>query len=120
VIVPSENQPLDAALAWLELVDAGDADTSWHAAADGFRENRDLAEWTRTLSELRAPLGACRSRRVTGAKRAVRHSADGAPAGEYLTLHFAARYANQWNVAESVTSVRMDDDAWRIVSYVVW
>ena len=57
---------LRAARAWLEVVDAGNYDESWKAAAGYFRTAVSKEQWRQALEGVRRPLGNVLTRELEG------------------------------------------------------
>ncbi|MFQ5747239.1 MAG: DUF4019 domain-containing protein [Gemmatimonadota bacterium] len=112
-----EAQAERAALAWLELVDAGAYAESWREAAGTFRTFVEAAAWDRQLTAVRSALGACRERRRTAARYAT--ELPGAPDGEYVVLEFASSFENKASAVETVTPMREEDGQWRVSGYFI-
>ena len=81
---PSEADGVQAAEAWLKLVDAGQYGASWDASAAMFRAAITRAEWERKVGAARGPLGKVLSRKLTS--KQLTHALPGAPDGTYVVL----------------------------------
>lgn len=106
-----------AALEWLTLVDAGDAQRSWAAAATLFRRAVPEQRWAESLAAARGPLGRVESRRLTAATQATQ--LPGAPDGEYVVFQFDTVFEHKRASVETVTPMRDADGHWRVSGYFV-
>ena len=73
---------IDAANAWLQLVDSGNYGASWDAGALTFQFTISRSEWIKAMQKLRQPLGQVTSRQLE--KQLVATNPKGLPAGEYM------------------------------------
>ena len=112
-----EKQALDAATAWLALIDAGRFAESWREAAPLFRQAMTEQNWSKTLAALRTPLGAVQSRVAQTAKPATQ--LPGVPDGHYLVMTFATDFAQKKQAVETVTFQQQTDGTWRAAGYYI-
>jgi hypothetical protein len=106
-----------AALTWLGLVDAGDYAQSWVTAADDFQNSIAQSQWVSRVSEVRGPLGAVKSRRVSSAR--FTRSLPGAPDGEYVVIQFATSFEKKAAATETVTPMKGPEGRWRVSGYYI-
>lgn len=106
-----------AALAWLEMVDAGDYAASWDAAAPYFQAAVPKADWERTIKAVREPLGETDSRQLRGAD--FKTTLPGAPDGEYFVIQFNAKFAHKASAVETITPMKAPDGTWRVSGYFI-
>jgi hypothetical protein len=106
-----------AAREWLALADAADAAGTWAAAASLFRRAVPEAQWARSLSTAREPLGALVSRTLREARPAT--ELPGAPDGEYVVFQFNAQFEHKRSAIETVTPMRDADGKWRVSGYFI-
>jgi hypothetical protein len=109
-----EKAGQSAAQAWLLLLDRKDWGTAWDASSAVFRQNVPLGNWMDTVPKVRAPFGALVEREpgVPFYKKTL----PGRPEGDYVTVVFLSKFANQ-QVEETVTTVRESDGRWRVTGY---
>jgi hypothetical protein len=114
---PRASEAQTAALAWLALTDANDAQASYSAAGSIFRGAITIERWTEGLTKLRVPLGAMQARTLheTSFARAI----PGLPDGDYALLRFRTIYAGKPDAEESVTLARDGAGPWQVVGYVI-
>jgi hypothetical protein len=113
----SEARAVEAAEAWLAIVDAGDYGKSWDEAAKLFRGAVTKEAWERAVAAVRTPLGEVTSRTVKA--KAYRTSLPGAPDGHYVVIQFDTSFANKREAVETVTPMLDADGAWRVSGYYV-
>jgi hypothetical protein len=112
-----EQEATDAAEAWLELIDAGEYDDSWEAAAAYFKRAVKQEKWREMAAAVRGPLGDVLSREVKATE--YRTTLPGAPDGEYVVIQFATSFENKKSAVETVTPMRDNDGAWRVSGYFI-
>lgn len=88
----AEKKAVDAAKAWLGLVDAGRYLESWDAAAPYFRSVVTREKWDARLVNARTPLGYVKSR--TLAMKRYTTDLEYAPKGEYVVVVFKTVFQN--------------------------
>ncbi len=108
---------VEAARAWLGLVDAGKYRESWSEAAPFFKERVGEEEWVKMVSLVRSPFGALKSRELMNANYVT--SLPGAPDGEYVVIQFQASFANKAEAVETVTPMKDDKGTWRVSGYYI-
>ena len=108
---------VEAARAWLGLVDNGEFSKSWQEAAAYFRGAISRENWIRALDGTRSPLGGLVSRKLESAVYAT--SLPGAPDGEYVVIRFATEFANKGTAVETVTPMKDPDGVWRVSGYFI-
>jgi len=107
-----------AAREWLAIVDRGDVEGSWKAAAARFQQSTPPAVWIETLRGEREPRGALVQRAV--ASTSFGESGPGLPdGGSYALVRFRTSFANQSDGGEEVTLEVGPDYAWRVIGYVI-
>ncbi len=118
--VPAADAPpaaVEAARAWLSLVDNGDFADSWRKAAAYFRGAVSRDDWVRALNGTRRPLGGLVSRKLKSAVYAT--ALPGAPDGEYVVIQFATGFTNKQAAVETVTPMKDPDGVWRVSGYFI-
>lgn len=101
---------------WLKLADAGDYAGTWNTGSAGFKSAVAEAQWTQMATSVRTPLGALQTRDESSANYST--TLPGAPAGEYVVLTFATRFASM-AVTETVVATLDADGSWRAAGYVI-
>lgn len=112
-----EAAALEAARAWLAVVDGENYDESWQQAAVYFRTLIGEAEWRQAMEGVRRPLGALRSRDLK-AKTYVTEL-PGVPDGQYVVIQFDSVFENKQTTVETVTPMLDDDGTWRVAGYYI-
>jgi Protein of unknown function (DUF4019) len=103
---------IDAARAFLSLVDAGDWISSYAATARAFRQINSEPLWTQSSQNVYPPLGLLRSRTLAGAD-----FVPAPPNGEWI-VKFRSSFANRASAIETLSLVR-EDGALKVVGIFV-
>ena len=115
----AENKAVEAAKAWLALVDAGRYLESWDAAAAYFRGVVAREKWDARLVNARTPLGPVKSRTLAWKKYTT--EMEYAPKGEYVVIVFRTVFYNMpkgmREQIETITPMLQRDGAWRVSGY---
>ncbi|HVN76803.1 MAG TPA: DUF4019 domain-containing protein [Thermoanaerobaculaceae bacterium] len=110
-----EAKAVEAAKAWLALVDSGKFGESWDAAAPYFRSVVARDKWDARLVNSRLPLGRVLQRTLAAKKYTA--DLEGAPKGEYVILVFNTKFDNMPKAVENVTPMLQRDGSWRVTGY---
>lgn len=113
----AQKVALQAADAWLQLVDSGQYTKSWEEAAAFFRNAVPQDNWQRSTEVFRKPLGKLVSREVKSTHYTT--SAPGAPDGEYVIIQYNTSFANKKSAVETVTPMLDKDSKWRVSGYFI-
>ncbi|HZJ54136.1 MAG TPA: DUF4019 domain-containing protein [Myxococcaceae bacterium] len=97
----SEAAAVQAAEAWLKLIDAGRFGASWDEASAMFRKAVARATWEKQAAAAREPLGKLVERKL--ASKQLVHELPGAPDGTYVVLSFDTRFERKERGHETVT-----------------
>ena len=112
----SEAAALQAAEAWLKLIDTGQYGASWDEASASFRKAVSRSVWEKKAAAAREPLGKVLSRKV--ASKQLTHELPGAPDGTYVVLTFDTRFEHKERGVETVTMM-LDDGRFRGAGYFI-
>ena len=112
-----ELAALQAARAWLAIVDAGDYEHSWNASASYFRTAVSKEQWRQSLNGIRHPLGNVLTRELKSKSYVT--ELPGAPDGEYVVIQFNTTFENKRVAVETVTPVLEDGGSWRVTGYFI-
>ena len=112
----SDAAALQAAEAWLKLIDAGQYGASWDEASSIFRKAVSRAVWEKQAAAAREPLGKVLGRKV--ATKQLTHELPGAPDGTYVVLIFDTRFEHKERGRETVTMM-LDDGRFRGAGYFI-
>jgi hypothetical protein len=112
-----EQQAVDAATKWLDLVDAGKYGDSYKEAAEFFKGAITKEQWEKTAPGARKPLGALVSRKLKSATFAT--ELPGAPDGEYVVIQFDSSFKNKKTAVETITPMKQKDGSWRVSGYFI-
>lgn len=113
---PAKSPAVKAAEAWLALTDSGQYDKSYDTAASAFKAAVTAAQWTAAMQQVRAPLGAVKTRTFASAKHIP--APPGAPAGDYALIQYSTAFANKPSV-ETITMTKDADGQWRTDGYFI-
>jgi len=111
----AERKAVEAAKAWLALVDAGKNGESWDTAAAFFRSGVTREKWDARLVRARMPLGTVKSR--TLAMKKYMTELPDAPKGEYVVIVFKTVFDNMPKAIETITPMLQRDGTWRVSGY---
>jgi hypothetical protein len=112
-----EAAAVQAAGAWLALVDDGKYAESWTEAAELFRNAISSEHWVQSAGAARKPLGKLLTRKVKSKTSTT--SLPGAPDGEYVVIQYESSFENKKQAVETVTPTRGKDGRWRVSGYFV-
>ncbi len=112
-----EVQAEAAALTWLALIDAGAYQQSWMTAADHFQTSIEEWQWASTVSKVRRPLRAVKSRTVSSVTFVP--SSPGASGGEHFVIQFSTNFRKKTGATETVTLLKNLDGRWRVSGYYI-
>ena len=107
---------IEAASAWLVLVDDGQSAEAYAAAGEGFRSTVSPEAWRAAVDGRMAELGTLRTRQPT--KVNYFPAPEGAESGDWVMIRVIAAFAERGEVSETVTVVRYPED-WRVSGYYV-
>jgi hypothetical protein len=113
----AEKAALQAADAWLRLVDSGQYAKSWEETAEFFRNAVSQENWQKSTEVFRAPLGVLVSREIKATRYTT--SAPGAPDGQYVIIQYNTSFANKKSAVETVTPMMGKDGKWRVSGYFI-
>jgi hypothetical protein len=111
----AEKAAVDAAEAWLSIVDGGNYADSWVEAAGLFKGAVQQAQWVQTMETARKPFGKNISRKLKS--KSYSTSLPGAPDGEYVVIQFEASFENKKSAIETITPMLDKDGKWRVSGY---
>ena len=112
----NEAAALQAAEAWLKLIDGGQYGASWDEASTMFRKAVSRSTWEKQSAAVREPLGKVLDRKV--ATKQLAHELPGAPDGTYVVLTFDTRFEHKEHGRETVTMV-LDGGRFRGAGYFI-
>jgi hypothetical protein len=113
---PGQQPDLQAAKAWVGLVDAKRWDDSWTAAGTLFKSQMPQPRWASTIAPVREPLGPVSSRSLKGVTKSK--SLPGAPDGEYEVVQFETNFANKAAATETVV-LSHEASGWKVDGYFI-
>ncbi len=113
----AEQAAVEAAEAWLALVDAGRYEESWEQASGYLKSVVGREQFVQSLRATLPPFGEVKSRELQSRQYAT--SLPGAPDGEYVVLQYWSSFAHKESAVETITPMRDEDGTWRISGYYI-
>jgi hypothetical protein len=110
----AKKKAIEAAEAWLALVDKGQYDQSWETAAEAFKKGVNKTNWVNSLTGGRKPLGDVKSRKLKSQQ--YTKALPGAPDGQYVILQYETSFANKASAVETITPM-LDNGPWKVSGY---
>ncbi len=110
-----EAEAVEAAKAWLLLVDNGEFEGSWHTSAEFLKESVTKEKWVQLMEEIRKPMGVLVSRKVSATE--YRTMLPKAMMGQYVIIEYETSFANKPSAGESITQILEKDGSWRVGGY---
>ncbi len=107
---------INAATAWLALVDDGRAAEAYAAAGADFRTSVRAEAWEEAVNSRVEELGNVQTRQPT--KVNYFPAPEGASSGDWVMIRFIAAFAGREQVSETVTVVRYPEN-WGVSGYYV-
>ncbi len=112
-----QKAAIEAAEAWLSLVDEGLYLESWRVGARYFRKAVSQEQWAQSMVAFRKPLGKTLSRNLTSAQYTT--TLPGAPDGEYVVIQYQTSFENKRSAIETVTPMLDKDGSWKVSGYYI-
>jgi len=113
----AEKAALEAAGAWLQLLDSGKYAETWEEAAGYVKTLSSKEDWQKTFQGARQPLGKLVSRELKS--KTYTTTAPGAPDGQYVIIHYTTSFENKKSAIETVTPMLDKDGKWRVSGYYI-
>ena len=113
----AEERAVEAAEAWLALVDAGDAAAAWAEASSTFRAAVSPDAWADSLTRAYAPIGSPLERSFSSSE--YHAELPGAPDGHYVIVTYDTRFEHRRRGTETVVPQMDTDGCWRVSGYWV-
>lgn len=110
----SKEKAEQVAKSWLALIDAGSYRQSWSEVAQYLKGKITRQQWVAQLEQVRAPLGAVKSRKLTNVQ--LRNDLRGLPSGHYASVQYATSFAKAPPGAE-VVALMLENGQWRVMAY---
>lgn len=107
----------DAADKWLAVMDAGRTADAWDEAAPMMQAAVTRDTWATVGSQVRAPLGAVKSRKLGSA--GYTRTLPNAPEGEYVVIQYNTDFAKRAGAVETVVPMRQPDGSWKVSGYFI-
>lgn len=113
----AKKAAVEAAGAWLELVDSGKYSESWEEFAEYVKALVNRDNWQKTFQGVRQPLGKMVSRELKSTRYTT--SAPGAPDGQYVIIQYKTSFENKKSAIETVTPMLDKDGKWKVSGYYI-
>lgn len=111
----AEANAIEAASAWLSLVDGEQYGKSWEEAASFFKGAVTQEQWNKSMQSFRKPFGKNLSRELKSTRYLT--TVPGAPDGEYVIIQFKSSFENKKSAVETITPMLDSDGQWRVSGY---
>ena len=108
---------LEAAMAWIALIDAQRYGESWDRASTLFQEATPRVKWEILAQSVRSPLGMVQGRKMHSAMHS--RALTGAPPGEYVVIRYETHFLNRPFSSETITPSRDKDGTWKVSGYFI-
>ena len=113
---PSASMSQGAARQWLSLLDKGNWEASWRAAASALKSQISVSQWVATIQPVRLPLGAASSRTFQNVTKT--NSLPGVPSGDYEIIQFRTDFAHKPSSIETITLAH-ESGTWKVAGYFI-
>lgn len=107
---------VEAAMAWLAHLDAGEFERTWETASSRSRDLFPREAWISTLRTARSGLDDPGNREVLEAEEIP--VPPGAPDGTYARVVVRTEFTSR-TITETVSLVRSDEEVWQVFGYQV-
>jgi hypothetical protein len=107
----------DTAVNWLTLIDTQRFDQSWNESSAFLKEHIPQAQWAKTLTDQRMPLGKPTSRVIV--KKEFQYQIPGIPTGTYEFKVYRTTFPLKGEMTETVIMSRESDQKWRAIAYYI-
>lgn len=116
-LVQAVDASVQAAEAWLKIVDQGSYGNSWDAAALPLRLTMSRKEWMLSLDTMRKGLGHPVDRKVADIRLA--QDPKGLARGNYMIVIFETTFTGGHLAKEIVTLQQSNNGQWNVMTYLV-
>ncbi|HLB73077.1 MAG TPA: DUF4019 domain-containing protein [Sedimentisphaerales bacterium] len=113
----AEQAAIEAAEAWLKILDAAQYAKAMEEAAEYLRNSVAKEQWEQFLMMPRARCGKLVSRKLLSKEYTT--EIPNAPAGQYVTIHYQTRFQNRTAAVETITPMLEKDGKWRVSGYYI-
>jgi hypothetical protein len=114
---PLTDAGVEAATAWLKLIDDGNYAASWQDASSYFRSQIPEDKWVDTIGNLRKLLGGLAGRELASAQAVT--TLPGAPDGNYLVVQFRSSFTSKHSAIETVIMLLAKNGHYAVAGYFV-
>jgi hypothetical protein len=113
----SKERAVNAAEAWLLLVDQEKYAESWESSASLFRERVTKDQWIQSMDSIRKTFGNV-SRRAIKLQEYTTNM-PGAPDGHYVIIQYDTSFEKKQSAVETITPLLDSDGQWRVSGYFI-
>ncbi|RZL92085.1 MAG: DUF4019 domain-containing protein [Variovorax sp.] len=104
----------------IQLVDQNKPGELWDGASPITRKRVTRSDFANQVAKTRAPLGAAQQRNWVAINRQVLTEGDPDLAGQYVSVEYESRFANDQAVKRELVTFHLDSDkVWRFSGYVL-
>jgi len=107
----------NSARSWLEIIDSGQYQQSWHQASVVLQKAKSESEWTKFIAGIRSSLGDRKERYMATAART--DSLPKLPDGEYIVLQYYTTFSKKGLAMETVSLIQNSPGLWQVANYEV-
>ncbi len=112
----SLKESSEAALKWLNFVDAESYEKSWDEASKVLQLTVPRLQWVKILDQIRKPLGKQSGRKMSDQR--VAKDPKGLPPGDYMVFFYNTQFVKHKDGYELLTLVH-DNGKWQVMTYQV-
>lgn len=114
---PEEEEALNAAKGWLNLIDEGDYNQSWQRTSTSIKNKITRRQWEIALKQIRLPLGKIENRKVFLVRSINADSQNSSQKDK--VIGFSTLFENENTVKEYVTIQFDDSHEWQVSAYYI-
>ncbi len=114
---PKNEEAVEAARAWLALMDAGRYAEGWESAAAYLKQALPKEQFEQSMQAARGSLGNVTLRTLTSTE--ATNTLPGAPDGEYVVIRYSTTFQHKLTAVETLTPMHEPDGSWRIAGYYI-
>ena len=113
----AEQAAIEAAEAWLKILDSGQYAKTRDEAAEYLRNSVAKEQWDASLAAPRTRCGKLVSRKLLSKKYTA--EIPNAPVGQYVIIQYQTRFQNRTAAVETITPTLEKDGKWRVSGYYI-
>jgi len=114
------QKQVQASMQVIKAIDQNQAGSVWDQSSSVAKKATKRADFVRQIGADRAKLGAPSERRLAGVSRTESKGDGSVPAGVYINISYATKFANSQQPVRELVSYHQDGDkVWRVAGYSV-